>query len=126
MIFGIGTDIVGVKRIRDDLERFGVRFAERILAAGELREFHRNANQANFLARRFAAKEAAAKAMGTGFSNGVLLRDIEVTHDTQGKPMLEFHGYARQFMLERHIAVAHVSLADEQDHAVAFVTLETA
>ena len=126
MIFGIGTDIVRVGRIRDDLSRFGDRFAERILTANELLEFHQNVNKANFLARRFAAKEAAVKAMGTGFSNGVQLHDIEVTHDAQGKPMLAFHGRAREFMQERSVAVAHVSLADEQDHAVAFVTLETA
>ena len=126
MIFGIGTDIVYVGRMRQDLERYGERFAERILASGELREFHQNANKASFLARRFAAKEATAKAMGTGFSNGVLLRDIEVIHDAQGKPLLEFHGQAQRFIEERRIAVAHISLADEQDHAVAFVTLETA
>ena len=126
MIFGIGTDIVRVGRIRDDLSRFGDRFAERILTKNELLEFHQNANKANFLARRFAAKEAAVKAMGTGFSNGVQLHDIEVTHDAQGKPMLAFHGRAREFMQERSVAVAHISLADEQDHAVAFVTLETA
>lgn len=126
MIFGIGTDIVRVGRIRDDLSRFGDRFAERILTASELLEFHQNVNKANFLARRFAAKEAAVKAMGTGFSNGVQLHDIEVTHDAQGKPMLAFHGRAREFMQERSVAVAHISLADEQDHAVAFVTLETA
>ena len=126
MIFGIGTDIVRVERIRDDVSRFGDRFVERILTAAELLEFHQNANKANFLARRFAAKEAAAKAMGTGFSNGVHLRDIEVTHDAQGKPLLKFYGQAQQFMQDKHISVAHISLADEQDHAVAFVTLETA
>jgi holo-[acyl-carrier protein] synthase len=126
MIYGIGTDIVRVGRIRDDLSRFGDRFAERILTKNELLEFHQNANKANFLARRFAAKEAAVKAMGTGFSNGVIMHDIEVTHDAQGKPMLAFYGRAREFIQERSVAVAHISLADEQDHAVAFVTLETA
>ncbi len=126
MIFGIGTDIVRVARIREDLTRFGDRFAERILTATELQEFHQNANKANFLARRFAAKEAVAKALGTGFRKGVQLRDIEVTHDTQGKPMLEFHGQTQLFVQEKRIAVAHISLADEQDNAVAFVTLETA
>ena len=68
MIFGIGTDIVRVSRLRRDLERFGVRFAERILTDDELAEFHQKENKAHFLARRFAAKEAAAKAMGTGFA----------------------------------------------------------
>lgn len=125
MIFGIGTDIVRVARMQEDLDRFGERFAERILTANELREYHQNNNKANFLARRFAAKEAAAKALGTGFSDGVQLHDIEVAHDTQGKPLLEFRGRARQFMQEKSIGVAHISLADELDHAVAFVTLET-
>lgn len=125
MIFGIGTDIVRVERIQQDLDRYGNRFAERILTANELQEFHRNAAKANFLARRFAAKEAAVKALGTGFSNGVLLHDIEVAHDAQGKPLLQFHGRARELLQEKSIVVAHISLADEQDHAVAFVTLET-
>jgi len=125
MIFGIGTDIVRVERMKQDLERFGDKFAERILTPTEMQEFQANANKAHFLARRFAAKEAAAKAMGTGFSNGVHLRDIGVIHDPQGKPMLEFGGRAEQFMQEKRISVAHISLADEQDHAVAFVTLET-
>ncbi len=125
MIFGIGTDIVRVARMQQDLDRYGDRFAERILTANELKEFHDNAGKANFLARRFAAKEAAVKALGTGFSNGVLLHDIEVTHDAQGKPLLQFHGRARELLQEKSIVVAHISLADEQDHAVAFVTLET-
>jgi len=125
MIFGIGTDIVRVARMQQDLDRYGERFAERILTANELKEFHDNAGKANFLARRFAAKEAAVKALGTGFSNGVLLHDIEVAHDAQGKPLLQFHGRARELLQEKSIVVAHISLADEQDHAVAFVTLET-
>ncbi len=124
MIFGIGTDIVRVARMQEDLDRFGERFAERILTANELQEYRQNNNKANFLARRFAAKEAAAKALGTGFSNGVQLHDIEVAHDARGKPLLEFRGRARQFMQEKSITIAHISLADEQDHAVAFVTLE--
>ena len=126
MIFGIGTDIVRVERVQADLERFGERFAERILTAAEMQEFRGNASKANFLARRFAAKEAAVKAMGTGFSNGIQLHDIEVKHDPQGKPLLNFHGRAQQFLHEKRITVAHISLADEQDNAVAFVTLETA
>ena len=125
MIFGIGTDIVRVARMQEDLERFGERFAERILTVNELHEYRRNNNKANFLARRFAAKEAAVKALGTGFSHGVQLHDIEVAHDEQGKPLLEFSGRAREFLEERKISIAHISLADEQDHAVAFVTLET-
>lgn len=125
MIFGIGTDIVRIQRMEDDLTRFGDRFVKRILTEGELKEYQDDANKANFLARRFAAKEAAAKAMGTGFRNGLTWRDIEVTHNSQGRPLLIFHGQARRFADEQRIIVAHLSLADEHDHAVAFVTLET-
>ena len=124
MIFGIGTDIVRVSRLQADLDRFGVRFAERILTDAELAEFHQNPNKAHFLARRFAAKEAAAKAMGTGIANGVQLRHIGVTHDALGKPQLVFVAGALEFLRKHRVTVAHVSLADEQDHAVAFVTLE--
>lgn len=124
MIFGIGTDIVRVSRLERDLERFGVRFAERILTEDELAEFHQKENKAHFLARRFAAKEAAAKAMGTGFAQGLQLRHIGVGHDALGKPILIFTDRASEFMRERGITTAHISLADEEDHAVAFVTLE--
>lgn len=125
MIFGIGTDIVRVARMQKDLDRFGERFAERILTVNELNQFRQVHDKANFLARRFAAKEAAVKALGTGFSNGVQLHDIEVTHDAQGKPLLEFSGRALEYLQQKMISIAHISLADEQDHAVAFVTLET-
>ena len=125
MIFGIGTDIVRVSRMQDNLERFGLKFAERILTARELGEFQRQSRAAHFLARRFAVKEAAAKAMGTGFNHGVTARGIGVTHDAHGKPGLEFADGALSFIREHEIAVWHVSLADEEDHAVAFVTLET-
>lgn len=124
MIFGIGTDIVRVSRLQRDLERFGVRFAERILTDDELVEFHQKENKAHFLARRFAAKEAVAKAMGTGFALGLHLRHIGVGHDALGKPTLIFTERAREFMQQHRISTAHISLADEADHAVAFVTLE--
>lgn len=125
MIFGIGTDIVRVSRMRENIERFGVKFAERILTDRELTEFHQQSRAAHFLARRFAVKEAAAKAMGTGFSRGVSARAIGVAHDAHGKPDLEFNGGALSFIQEHEITVWHVSLADEEDYAVAFVTLET-
>lgn len=124
MIYGIGTDIVRVARMQQDLERFGTRFAERILTDNELQEFSISPRPAHFLARRFAAKEAAAKALGTGFSHGLALRHIGVIHDDAGKPLLEFTDAALFFIRERGITTAHISLSDEEDHAVAFVTLE--
>lgn len=123
MIFGIGTDIVRIARMQQNLQRFGERFARRILTEQELVDYQTQKKQAHFLARRFAAKEAAAKAMGLGFSNGLGLRQIGVTHDTNGKPRLEFSGFASQFLASHGITEYHISLADEEDHAVAFVAL---
>lgn len=123
MIFGIGTDIVKVARMQKNLTRFGDKFARRILTPEELSDFERQAHKAHFLAKRFAAKEAAAKAMGLGFAEGLSLRQIGVAHDARGKPLLAFSGFAAEFVRERGITSVHVSLADEEDHAVAFVTL---
>ena len=123
MIHGVGTDIVSVARMRSALERFGDKLARRILTPDELAEFHRSLLPAHFLARRFAAKEAAAKALGTGFRNGLQPRHIGVVHDPSGRPRLEFHGPAQRLGNALGIAAGHVSLADERDHAIAFVTL---
>lgn len=126
MIYGIGTDIVCVARMRRNVERYGERFAARILTDSELDDFRRTGKPAHFLARRFAAKEAAAKAMGTGFANGLRLRHIGVSHDASGKPLLVFDGAAADFVRAQMIERAHLSLADEDDYAVAFVSLERA
>ena len=123
MIYGIGTDIVSVERMRNNIERYGDRFAERILSDEELKDFKAVINHAHFLAKRFAAKEAVAKAMGTGFIGGLSLREISVGHDGLGKPVLKFTGKAKEFILREKIASSHISLADEVDYAVAFVTL---
>ena len=120
MIFGIGTDIVHVNRMRDSLEKYGDKFARRILTDLEFSEFIDKHDQAAFLAKRFAAKEATAKAMGTGFSQGLSLRHIGVKHDEVGKPILEFIDVAEQFLQDNNIKQMHLSLADERDYAVAF------
>ena len=125
MIFGIGTDIVRVARMQKNIERYGEKFAERILTASELAEYRNELRKAHFLAKRFAAKEAAAKAMGTGFRDGLMLHHIGVTHDAAGKPQLVFTDQAADFVRVNFITQAYVSLADEEDHAVAFVTLAT-
>ena len=125
MIFGIGTDIVRVARMQQNLERYQERFAARLLTPAELEDFRVYPKKANFLAKRFAAKEAAAKAIGLGFRHGLHLRDIGVAHDTYGKPSLVFSGFAAKFLEQHGIASAHLSLSDEEDLAIAFVTLET-
>lgn len=125
MIYGIGTDIVRVSRMQRSLARYGEKFARRLLTPGELADFRRALQPAHFLARRFAAKEAAAKALGTGFAGGLRLRHIGVSHDARGRPQLVFEAPAAGWLEARGIRAAHLSLADEQDHAIAFVTLES-
>lgn len=125
MIYGIGTDIVHIERMNNNLEKYGDKFARRILTESEFNEFKNKSksNQSNFLAKRFAAKEATAKAMGTGFSCGLSLHHIGVNHDAAGKPLLEFSHVAEEFIEKNKIKQTHLSLADERDYAVAFVTL---
>lgn len=123
MIYGIGTDIVHVKRIHKSLDKYGDKFARRILTESEFTEFKNKNNKTAFLAKRFAAKEATAKAMGTGFSGGLSLHHIGVKHDEAGKPFLELLDVAAEFIHDKNIKQTHLSLADENDYAVAFVTL---
>ena len=123
MIFGIGTDIVRIERMQQALQRHGDKFAERILSPEELGEYNDTENNARFLAKRFAAKEATVKAMGTGFSEGISLKHIFVGHDEKGKPILNYVQQASVFIKENNITESHISLADEQEYAVAFVTL---
>ena len=123
MIYGIGVDMVRVSRIQAGLDRFGERFARRILTANELVEFLRSRNQPYFLAKCFAAKEATSKAFGTGFRGGLSLRQIGVKHDNLGRPYLEYSGRALEMLKEFGIAESHLSLSDERDLALAFVTM---
>jgi holo-[acyl-carrier protein] synthase len=124
VIYGIGTDIVRIQRIDKNLQRYGDRFASRILSDDEFEGFQASARKAHFLAKRFAAKEAAAKALGTGFRGGLSLRDVSVTHDELGKPMLDFSPKGREQLKARSIGGTHLSISDEHDYALAFVTFE--
>lgn len=127
MIHGIGTDIVHVARIETALERHGERFAQRVLAESEWTDFLAvPRHPAALLAKRFAAKEAWSKALGTGFRDGLSLRDVAVSHDALGKPELQFFGRAAELIARFGIVASHVSLADEADYVVAFVILENA
>ena len=123
MIFGIGTDIVQVVRIQRNLDRYGQRFVTRILGSAELGDYRTSPHPARFLARRFAAKEAMAKALGTGFSQGMTFRDISVGHDANGKPELHLEGRAAEFCREQGVGEIFISISDEREYAVAFVTL---
>jgi len=123
MIVGIGTDIVRVTRFETMLQRHGPRVAERILSADELLEFRQSSRQAAFLAKRFAVKEAVAKAFGTGFRDGLSLRHIGIRNDPLGRPQLAFSARAMELCEQLGVGETHVSIADEAEYAVAFVTL---
>ena len=125
MIFGIGTDIVEYSRIERMWVRYGDRFAARLLSEHELTEFHAHGLQARFLAKRFAAKEAFAKAMGSGLRDPVSLCRISVAHDGLGKPVLQFDDVLRLHLAKLGISGHHLSVSDESSMIVAFVVLET-
>ena len=124
MIYGIGTDIVATRRISSALDKFGERFAARILAPEERAEFAAHKAPARFLAKRFAAKEAFVKALGTGIRHPATLHNIRVGHDSLGKPSLAFGAPLALELARRGINGHHLSLSDEDDMAVAFVILE--
>lgn len=125
MLHGIGTDIVAVARMGEALARHGVRFAERILVPAELADYLSARDQPRFLAKRFAAKEAFAKALGSGLRPPATLRAIAVTHDELGKP-----AYTFDECLAAHLDAlglgAHLSISDERDYVLAFAVLERA
>ncbi|MDD2700947.1 MAG: holo-ACP synthase [Sideroxydans sp.] len=124
MIFGIGTDIVSVARIAEACERHGAAFAERLLTSAELAEYAQQPHPARFLAKRFAAKEALAKATGQGLRHPVTLHNIEVGHDELGKPQFHFALELAQYLHSLGVAHHHLSISDEHEHALAFVVLE--
>src|SRR3984885_8910541 len=92
MVIGMGTDLIETRRVQESIDRFGERFLERIFSAGEIAYCKRKKNAAESLAARFAAKEAGAKALGTGISHGVSWKEIEVTREMGQRPMLHFRG----------------------------------
>jgi len=124
MILGIGTDLCEIRRIEQALERFGERFARRILVESELAVFQRRRLKAAYLAKRFAAKEAFSKALGTGIHFPVNWHNVWVVNDRSGKPMLEFSKPLAELLERRGIEKVHVSLTDEIGMACAFVIAE--
>ena len=125
MIFGIGTDIVAVARLRVMWERHGEKVLERILAAQEIADFTKAADKGRFLSKRFAAKEAFSKALGTGVRPPATLSAIAILHDHLGKPVLGFSPALHALLEEKNLK-AHLSISDEAEYAVAYVILEQA
>jgi len=124
VIYGVGTDVVEIGRIEAALKRYGERFARRVLCPPELARFQSHRLPANFLAKRFAAKEAFTKALGTGIKSPANWHGVWVRNLASGKPVLEFSDALQALLKKRGITSAHVSLSDEKGVAFATVILE--
>ncbi|MGQ0441874.1 MAG: holo-ACP synthase [Methylophilaceae bacterium] len=125
MIFGIGTDIVEVARIEASLAQFGDAFALRVLAESELASYQESQIKARFIAKRFAAKEAFSKALGTGLRAPATFQNIAIGHDALGKPVLLLAAELQRFLNSKNIQHTHLSVSDEKNLAAAFVVLES-
>jgi len=123
MIFGIGVDVLEVRRIRETLERFGTHFIERLLLPEEQAQLAKTQRRERFIAMRFAAKEAIVKAMGTGFSHGVWIRDVGVVQNAWGKPEVVFSERGDRVRKGLGVGEAHVTLTDEAGLVVAVAVL---
>ena len=124
MIVGTGIDIAEVDRIRQTVARFGRRFTQRVFTADEIRYCESKANKIERYAARFAAKEAAMKAIGTGWNRGVTWRDVEVRRSPGQRPTIVFHGRAGEFFAKLGAMRAHLSLTHTKEFAMAQVILE--
>jgi holo-[acyl-carrier protein] synthase len=125
MIVGTGIDIAEVPRIGQAIERFGERFLQRIFTAGEIRYCDSKANRVERYAARFAAKEAAMKALGTGWNHGVRWRDCEVVRTPGGRPTMTFHGKAGEFAAKMGVKNIALSLTHTTEQAIAQLILES-
>jgi len=123
-IHGIGIDLCEIERVQDSLDKLGDRFADKILHPDEKKLFSKHKFKARYLAKRFAAKEAFSKALGTGIAEGVILPDIEVVNDDKGKPELKLHGEAGRKLIEISATKVHISISDEKQFAIAQVLIE--
>ena len=126
MIVGTGTDLCEIARIEQSIQRYGEQFLQRIYTEAEMRYCQRKRKtSAESYAARFAAKEAGAKALGTGIAKGVGWREIEVAHLPGGRPALLFHGRAAERAAAIGVTAAHLSLSHGRDLAIAMVVLES-
>ncbi len=124
-IIGLGTDIVEIARIEDVIARSGDSLARRILTENEFEQFQQQSKPARFLAKRFAVKEAAAKALGTGIRQGLAFNQFEVSNNELGKPLLRLTGEAEKLALRMQATHFHVSITDERHYAAATVIIES-
>ena len=125
MIVGTGIDIAEVARVAESIQRFGDRFLQRVFTAGEIRYCDSKANSAERYAARFAAKEAAMKALGTGWNHGVRWRDVEVFREPGRRPTIKFHGKAAEFAARMQTKNISLSISHTSEQAIASVILES-
>jgi holo-[acyl-carrier protein] synthase len=123
VIFGIGTDILKVERVEQTWQRFGERFAQRLLLDEEQKLFATSKRPARFLAMRFAAKEAIVKALGTGFSNGIWIRDVGMVPNRLGQPQVIYSARGRELCRDLGVGEGYLSLSDEAGLIVAVAVL---
>jgi len=128
MIIGIGNDVIDIRRIEETLNRFGSRFIDRIYTEVEIRKSEKRAQRAASYAKRFAAKEACSKALGTGFRRGVFWKDMGVVNEPSGKPTMVLTGGAREHLdslvPSGHRVRIHLTITDDFPYAHAFVMIE--
>ncbi|MBW3694097.1 holo-ACP synthase [Vibrio sp. T187] len=124
-VVGLGTDIAEIERVEKALNRSGEAFAKRILAESEFLVFQQLKQKGRYLAKRFAAKEAASKALGTGIAMGVTFHDFVIANDENGKPILTLHNKASQIAEQMKVCSVHLTISDERHYAVATVLLES-
>ena len=124
MVLGLGTDLIEIGRIQASMDRFGERFLERVFTAGEIAYCKRKKQPAESLAARFAAKEAGAKALGTGISRGVSWKEIEVTREVGEQPMLHFNGRAGELAEAMGVRRTQLTLSHSRQLAIAVVVVE--
>ena len=126
MIYGTGIDIIDIKRIRRVIRKYGNRFKKRCFSDNEIDRSDKRLNSVESYAKRYAAKEACAKALGTGLARGVFWKDIEVVNNQYGKPFIKLHGKAKDIFRNMDKASdtkIEVSLSDEKKYAIANVTI---
>ena len=126
MIHGIGIDIIDINRIRRVIDKYGNRFKKRCFSISEIERSEKRLNCAESYAKRYAAKEACAKALGTGLARGVFWKDIEVKNNQYGKPFIKLHGKANEIyknMSKTSNTQIQVSLSDEEKYAIANVII---
>ena len=128
MILGIGTDLANIERIQGTLDRFGDRFRDRVFTEVEKAKAERRADTAGTYAKRWAAKEACSKALGTGLRMGIAWKDMAVSNIDSGQPVMKVTGWAAERLAEMtppgHEAIIHVTLTDDHPWAQAFVVIE--